>query len=232
MGLKFTDTQKKLVQALLSSPASLELLAERTSISKTELQQELHFFQQLKMISLDASTHSYTLKPEIAQELKRRKAIENEDDNAFRLSVIIEAQAIEESLLQKQLDKVLESLQKEPYFLIYAHSMAPIAKIEDRYSSFMDVNLSVRDFRALVRLMFFYGPTSIEVLKPKEIKFSLDDFQNGLVDMGEMVHGYAEYIMGLLSRQQVEEFNRRLINSLQTAQGVEKSLPPLEKGQK
>jgi len=65
-----------------------------------------------------------------------------------------------------------------------------------------------------VRLMFFYGPTSVEVIKPKEIKFTLDDFQNGLVDMSEMVHGYAEYIMGILSRQQVEEFNQRLYKSL------------------
>ena len=225
MGLKFTETQKKISQSLLSSPATIELLVERTGVSRTELQPELQLFQQLKLVSFDEATKNYMLKPEIAQELKRRKSMESEDDNAFRLSIIIEAQAIEENLLKKQLEKVIESLQKEPYFLIYAHSSAPIQKVEEKYSSFIDVNLSVRDFRALVRLMFFYGPTSVEVIKPKEIKFTMDDFQNGLVDMGEMVHGYAEYIMGLLSRQQVEDFNRRLFNSLQTGKTIEKAIP-------
>jgi hypothetical protein len=160
------------------------------------------------------STKEYALKEEIASELRRRKAIEQEDDNAFRIQVLIELQAVEEQLLQKQLEKILETMGKEPFFRVYAHTSAPIEKVGERYSTFLEVNLSMRDFRALVRLMFFYGPTSVEVIKPKEIKFTLDDFQNGLVDMSEMVHGYAEYIMGILSRQQVEEFNKRLYTSL------------------
>jgi hypothetical protein len=219
MALKFNELQLKMSKALMQSPCTVELLAERTGINKTDLEKELQFFLQLKLISLDATTHQYALKPEIVQELNRRKSIEQEDDNAFRLSIIIEAQALEETLLKRQFDKILETMQKEPYFRIYATHMAPPEKIEEKYSSFLDINLSVRDFRALVRLMFFYGPTSVEVLKPKEVKFTLDDFQNGLIDMGEMVHGYAEYIMGILSRQQVEEFNQRLFKSL-------KGVPP------
>lgn len=214
MALKFTELQKKIAQSLLSSPATLELLAERTSIPKAELQNELQFFQQLKLITQNPTSKEFALKEEIANELRRRKAIEQEDDNAFRLQIIIEIQAVEEELLKKQIEKVLATMEKEPYFRIYAHSSAPIEKVGERYSTFLEVNLSVRDFRALVRLMFFYGPTSVEVIKPKEIKFTIDDFQNGLVDMSEMVHGYAEYIMGILSRQQVEEFNQRLYKSL------------------
>ena len=214
MALKFNELQKKIAQSLLSAPATLELLAERTGIPKADLQTELAFFQQLKLITLSDSTKEYALKEEIASELRRRKAIEQDDDNAFRVQVLIELQAVEEQLLQKQLGKILETMGKEPFFRVYAHSSAPIEKVGERYSTFLEVNLSVRDFRALVRLMFFYGPTSVEVIKPKEIKFTLDDFQNGLVDMSEMVHGYAEYIMGILSRQQVEEFNKRLYQSL------------------
>jgi hypothetical protein len=85
-----------------------------------------------------------------------------------------------------------------------------MVKVEEHYSTFVEINLSVQDFRALVRLMFFYGPTSVEVIKPQKIEFALDDFQDGLLDLGEMIHGYSEYIMGLLSRQQIEEFNQRL----------------------
>lgn len=234
MALKFTELQKKIAQSLLSAPATIELLAERTSIPKAELLTEVQFFQQLKLITHNPSTKEYSLKEEIASELRRRKAIEQEDDNAFRIQVIIEIQAVEEELLKKQLEKVLATMEKEPYFRIYAHSSAPIEKVGERYSTFLEVNLSVRDFRALVRLMFFYGPTSVEVIKPKEIKFTMDDFQNGLVDMSEMVHGYAEYIMGILSRQQVEEFNQRLYKSLGNTAALQaeiqknKASPPAE----
>ncbi|MFH0970060.1 MAG: hypothetical protein V1776_01215, partial [Candidatus Diapherotrites archaeon] len=58
-----------------------------------------------------------------------------------------------------------------------------------------------------------------------KIVFELDDFQNGLVDMTEMVHAYADYIMGLLSRKKVEEFNAQFYQGMRNAQSI-KEKPP------
>ena len=105
-------------------------------------------------------------------------------------------------------------------------------KVDDKYSTFLDVNLSVRDFRGIIRLMFFYGPASIEVIKPSKIEFTLNDFQDGLVDMTEMVHAYANYIMGILNRKQVEEFNANLYKGLGSAHRVQGTAekPPSQAG--
>ncbi|MEK6902311.1 MAG: hypothetical protein AABX02_01840 [archaeon] len=218
MALSFTDSQKKISQALLQGPQSLDRLAEKTQLKQSELIEDLKTLQHLKLIALQGTPPVYALKDEIAAELKRRKSIEDEDDNIFRVRILIEVQGIQEDLVRKQGEKILENLKKEPFFRIYAYTMENVG---EQYSTFAEINLSVRDFRGLVRLMFFYGPSSIEVIKPQKIEFKLDDFQNGLVDMTEMVHGYAEYIMGLLKRKQVEEFNTRIYNGAQKAHSVQ-----------
>ncbi|MFH0970199.1 MAG: hypothetical protein V1776_01935, partial [Candidatus Diapherotrites archaeon] len=214
MALQFTDIQKTICQSLLNGPMSLETMAERTHHSQTELQIELKHLMQLKLVTLEGVPPLYILKEEVVQELKRRKGIEADDDNPFRVRILIEVQGIEEELVKRQVDKIIDNLRKEPFFKIYASTIEPIEKVEDKYSTFADVNLSVRDFRGLVRLMFFYGPASVEVIKPQKIVFELDDFQNGLVDMTEMVHAYADYIMGLLSRKKVEEFNAQFYQGM------------------
>lgn len=221
MSLQFSEKQKKLSAALINGPLSLDQLAERTNIKMSEAQEELKFLMQLKLVSLSGTPPVYVLKEEVATELKHRKTIELSDDNKFRVEIMIEVQGVEEDLVKRQSEKILENLSKEPFFKIYSKKVAPIEKVEDKYSTFIDVNLSVRDFRGIVRLMFFYGPASIEVIKPSKIEFTLNDFQDGLVDMTDMVHAYANYIMGILNRKQIEEFNAKLFKGMGTAQSVQ-----------
>lgn len=214
MALQFNEKQKKLSSALINGPLSLDQLAERTHLKMSEAQEELKFLMQLKLVTLQGTPPVYALKDDIASELKRRKSIEMEDDNPFRVQIMIEVQGIEEALVQTQAQKILDNLAKEPFYKIYSQKIEKVEKVEEKYSTFVDVNLSVRDFRAMVRLMFFYGPASIEVIKPSKIEFTLTDFQDGLVDMTDMVHAYANYIMGILSRKQVEEFNTKLFKGM------------------
>ncbi len=232
MALNFSAAQKQICLALLEGPRSLESVAERTRLKPTDIVSELKLLTQLKLVSLQGTPPVYALKEEVVQELKRRKGVEEEDDNLFRIRVMIEVQGIEETLVLKQVEKVLSNLKNEPFYTIYSVKTEKIEKVGEMYSTFSEINLSVRDFRGLVRLMFFYGPTSVEVIKPTKIEFTLDDFQDGLVDMAEMVHGYAEYIMGILNRKQVEEFHQKLYTGLVQAKALDGAKTPLshEKG--
>jgi hypothetical protein len=224
MALNFSDVQKKLCAALLNGPLSLETLAERTQMKHMDIQSEMKSLMQLKLVSLQGTPPLYVLKEEVMQEMKRRKGMEADDDNPFRVKIVIEVQGVEEELVKGQVDKILTNLKNEPFFNVYASTVEKVEKIEEKYSTFAEVNLSVRDFRALVRLMFFYGPASVEVIKPTKIEFTLDDFQNGLVDMTEMVHAYANYIMGILSRKKVEEFNTQFYAGVQKAHSLQPKL--------
>lgn len=221
MALQFSEKQKKLSAALINGPLSLDQLAERTNMKQSEAQEELKFLSQLKLVTLQGTPPVYALKDDVASELKRRKSLELDDDNKFRVEIMIEVQGVEENLVKQQCEKILDNLTKEPFFKIYSQKTAPIEKVEEKYSTYIDVNLSVRDFRAMVRLMFFYGPATIEVIKPSKIEFTLNDFQDGLVDMTDMVHAYANYIMGILNRKQVEEFNAKMFKGMGTARAVQ-----------
>ena len=85
-----------------------------------------------------------------------------------------------------------------------------LIKSGEHYSSFLEVNISVKNFRALMKLLFFYGPSSLEVLKPDKWSISLDDLQDGLVDAANMVYGYNDYIVKQMTKKELSEFSRKL----------------------
>ncbi|MBS3057581.1 MAG: hypothetical protein J4415_03035 [Candidatus Diapherotrites archaeon] len=204
---QLSELQKRIGAQLQRRPGTMEEMQSSLKIGSSELSAELKQMLKLGLIEkLPGFPIKYALRKGISSELERRKGIEVEDPNKLRLKIIIEIQAIEENLLKKQIDDITKALGKEETFTIYALEPAEIIKEGEHYSSYLDVNLSVKNFKALVRLMFFYGPTSVEVIKPKEYKFSAADLQDALVDFAQMVHNYTEYITKLMNRKELDEF--------------------------
>lgn len=197
---------RKLALSLLKGAKTAEEVAKDLEIQVTKSSEILKDMLSLELVEKEGYPTKYKLKKEIVDELKRRKEIEEKDSYKLRLSVVIEVQAIEKELLKNQLKKVEEILKTEKDFTLYNVKKAGISKSGEHYSSFLEVNLSIKNFQALVHLMFFYGPTSLEVLKPERIEFSLDDFQDGLVDMSSLVNAYVSYISGILKKKELDEF--------------------------
>lgn len=204
---QLSELQKRIGSHLQHRPGTMEEMQASLKIGSSELSAELKQMLKLELIEkLPGFPIKYALKKGISSELERRKSIEVEDPNKLRLKIIIEVQAIEESLVKKQIDDIAKGLRREENFTIYALDSAEIIKEGEHYSSYLEVNLTVKNFKALVRLMFFYGPTSVEVIKPKEYKFSAADLQDALVDFAQMVHNYTEYITKLMNRKELDEF--------------------------
>ena len=206
----FSEVQKKIALILLHNPKTVEELRGQLNIPYDELMDELKGMLKLDVVSKDGFPTKFRLKENISNEVKRRKQMSEEDSNKVRLRAIIELQAIEEGLLNKQVEKLTEALNKQESFKIYSMEKADIGKTGEYYSTFLDVNMSLKDFSSVVRFMFFYGPTSIEVIKPSKIEFSSQDLQDGLVEMSDMVQKYTMYITKLLNRQELEAFHKEL----------------------
>jgi hypothetical protein len=150
------------------------------------------------------------LKKEIYTAVRKRKMIAETDKNKLRLRVNIEVQAIEENLLKKQLKEIQETIRKEEVFTIYDIVEAKPLNQGEHYSSYLDINLSVKDFHALMRLMFLYGPTTVEVIRPEKVEFAAGELQDGLMIVSDVVHSYTEYIAKHLNKEELAEFNRKL----------------------
>lgn len=209
--MALSNEQKQIAKALTRKQSTIEELSKALKLTESEIAGSIKDMLKLELVEKSSGyPTAYKLKAAITNELGRRKEIESKDMFKLRLKIIIEAHAIEEILLKKQLDDIETALRKEPDFTIYEMSRAKTEKSGEYYASFLEANLTVKNLKAVVRLMFFYAPTAIEVVKPKEFSFSMADLQDALVDWSGMVHGYTDYITKLMTREELEEFHSKL----------------------
>lgn len=201
-----SDEQKKIALLLLSEPKTGEELTKQLNIPYDKLSMELKEMLKLKLVYKEGYPTKYRLRQDIIDELNKRKKIAETDSFRIRIRAIIELKAVEKTLLEKHLEKIKDALSKEKNFTIYSISVAEIVETDEMYSSFLDVNFSVKDFSALVLFLFYYGPTSIEVIKPQKIEFSQFEFQEGLVTLSEIFQKYASFAFKHLNQAELDEF--------------------------
>jgi len=210
---KFSEEQKRIAQRLVQGAKSVEELSKELKIPLGELQSKLKEMIKLDLVlKQDGFPTKYALKQEITEELQRRQKIEEEDKNNIRLKAMIEMVALEPELLKKATDTLIANLNKEAKFTIYSIKTQSVMKHEDDYSTYLDINFSVKDFSSIVRFMYFYGPSSVEVIKPAKIDLSAQDFQDGLMDMAELIQTYTQYITKLMNRQELENLHNKIIS--------------------
>ncbi|MDD5148096.1 MAG: hypothetical protein PHH08_01380 [Candidatus ainarchaeum sp.] len=207
---KFTEEQKKIAMLLLHEAKTIEDLNKQLNLPYNKLSEEIKGMLKLGVITRDGFPTKYRLKEKIASEVLRRKKIAEEDDNALRVRAYIEMQAIEEGLLKKNLDKLAEAMQKDQNFTVYSLEKAKIVHEAEYYISYIEVNLSIKNFDSLVKFVYFYGPSSIEIISPDKITFQAHDFQDGLVNMADMVNKYSAYITKMLNKEELDKFHEKL----------------------
>ncbi len=207
---RFSEEQKRIALLLLHDAKTAEELNKQLSIPYNNLMEELKGMLKLGVVERSGYPTKYTLKENIASEVQRRKKVSDDDQYEIRVRAFIEMQAIEKDLLKKQLLKLKEALQGDEDFTLYAAESQKIVQDGEYYSSFIDLNFSVKDFVSLVKFMFSYSPTSVEILKPAKIELSAQDFQDGLVDIADWVQKYTSYISKNMKREDVEKFHQKL----------------------
>ncbi len=210
--MHFTDEQKKIALLLLNEPKTEENLNKQLNIPYDKLTLELKNMLKLGLILKEGYPTKYRLREDIIEEVQKRRKIAEKDAFKLRVRGIIEFSAIEKTLLKKHMDKISDALKKEASFTIYSITTAEILedKENDMFSSFLEANLSVKNFPALVRFLFYYAPSSIEVIKPSKIEFSNYEFQEGLLSLTEIFQKYAEFITKNMNKENMNKFYKDL----------------------
>jgi hypothetical protein len=203
---QFSDEQKKIALLLLSEPKTEEDLHKQLNIPYDKLSFELKEMLKLGLVLKEGYPTKYKLRQDIINELAKRKKISEEDSFKIKIRAIIEMKAVEENLLKKHLNKIKEAIEKESAFTVYGITQAEVVEEDDMYSSFLEVTLTVKDFQALIKFLFYYGPSTIEVMKPQKIEFSQFEFQEGLVTLSEIFQKYATYFTEHLTKEEVNKF--------------------------
>ncbi|HNV01663.1 MAG TPA: hypothetical protein PKK60_04530 [archaeon] len=208
----FSDEQKKIALLLLNEPKTEEELNKQLNIPYDKLTVELKNMLKLGLISKEGYPTKYKLKQEIINEVQKRKKISESDAFKLRISAIIELKAIEENLLKKHSKKIMEAIKKEQNFTIYSMNEAEIVEEKDSemFSTFIEVNMSLKDFPTLIRFLFYYGPTSVEVIKPTKVEFSNFEFQEGVMQLTDIFQKYANYLEKNINEKEMEKFYKHL----------------------
>ena len=107
--------------------------------------------------------------------------------------------ASDKGALRNAMETILEKLRADPDYKVYESSLAEIAIQEttNLFSTYIEGELSCLDFQSLLKLIYYYGVTSIDVTKPDKLSIPISDFQEGLFTIVDMTHGYAEMIFKL-----------------------------------
>lgn len=207
---ELSDNQKAIAKSLAGSPKTAEEIASELKLSYLKTIEELKELLKKELIVKDGFPTKYSLAQQIVEKVQEHRKIEEKDLFKIRLNCVIEVRAIEEELLKKSINEIEDLLKKDKVFTIYNIRKAEPMQDGEYYSSFLEANLTARDFRAITHLMFYYAPVAIEVLKPEKIELNAGDLQEALVDMSELINAYADQITSLMNRKELEEFNRKL----------------------
>ncbi len=180
-----------------------ELKKEIPSASYEDILAVLKNMLSLKLIKKEGYPVKYSLSEEILKTLEKRKEMSENDKNIIRVSIIIESKSDDKTALREAMEKILSSLKKDETYFVYDSSLADIVVHDNLFSTFISSEVSCPDLFSLIRLIYFYGVTSIDIIKPEKLTIPISDLQNSLQTMVDMVHGYADIIYDLKKKNDV-----------------------------
>jgi len=174
-----------------------ELLSAIPGAKYDELIKVLKNMLFLKLITKEGYPIKYSLSKEVQESLSEKKKIAETDKNQIKVAILIESKANDKGDLRKAMEQISSALKTDEVYTIYSLDIAEIILHEDLFSTFISAELSCQNISSLFRLIYFYGATSVEILKPDKYTVTISDLQQTSHIITEMTHGYAQMIYDL-----------------------------------
>jgi len=209
----FSDLERKIGLALYHGEKTPEELAEELNEDIRDVMDALKKLIKLKIVVKEGYPPKYRLADNIREAIKPK---DFEPVEGINIYAVIEAQAIDEALTKKALEKILRNLKKESGVHIISAEISKIEQDEESglYSGYIEAKLSFEAFEPLMHFMFFYGPSVVEVLGPEKIVLDMGDLHRGLLEAATMINGYVHYITRMMTKKELQEFNKELMKDL------------------
>ncbi len=92
---------------------------------------------------------------------------------------------------------------------------------EGMHSTCAEVRLLVKDLNSLVNVCFRYGPIGIDVIRPEEMKLSLPQLHEILLNISQTSQEYSQFMYEkIMTPEDKEKFNKQLINRAELAKKI------------
>jgi type III secretion system FlhB-like substrate exporter len=180
-----------------------ELKQEIPDAKYEEILEVLRKMLSLKLIKKEGFPVKYSLSDEIVKTLEKRKEMSENDLNKIRTSIIIESKANDKATLREAMEKILKSLKEDQVYVVYDATLADIVVHDDLFSTYISAEVSCPDLFNLFRLIYYYGVTEIDIIKPEKLTVPISDLQHSLATITDMVHGYTNIIYDLKRKNEL-----------------------------
>jgi hypothetical protein len=128
------------------------------------------------------------------------EAMSNEKVSAgwIRIDAYFEVLAITKEAAESALEAMFKKIEEENNILVYSKDVQEAKKVEKpmkgidaAWSMIMEIKCVVKNFETAVQFVIKYGPSSIEILEPKNINLKIDSAQVILNSVSAMMHQFA-----------------------------------------
>lgn len=193
------DDLKKVIAQRLSKGDKTEddLQKEIPNATYDLLSKALKELLFLKLIKKEGYPVKYALSEDLVKKLNTRKELAANDKNNIRVSILIESKADNKKGLREGMDQILTKLKADEKYVIYDLDIAEIVVHDDLFSTYISGEVSCASLSEVFRLVYYYGVTSIDVIRPEKLTVSMSDLQESLITIVDMTHGYADMIFNL-----------------------------------
>ena len=204
--MKLTNLQKRIGAVLLKGPKTAEEIAEELNEDIRDVLEALKGLILLRLVKKEGNPPQYSLADHI------KEALKTESGAGILIHAVLEVHGVSEEIVKNALEKIKEKLEAEEGFIVRNVAISDIEKDENLnvYYGHIDTTLLFPALEPLVYFLFFYGPTVIEVLTTEKIEVEPGDLQRAVLLAASMIHGYVDYISRKMTKEEIEEFNRRL----------------------
>lgn len=117
----------------------------------------------------------------------------------FAIEIMAVSKEVAESSLKEHIDN-FESIKE---IFVFERKFHPVEKVEhpprnipEAYSQVVEVSFFAKDFLSFINIVAAFGPSSVEILEPKEIRLRVDEAQSLANLIAGLMHQFASAGVG------------------------------------
>jgi len=119
--------------------------------------------------------------------------------------MMIEVMAISEEAAKSSLEKHVQRMETEKGSFIYDKKFGEIEKVDnpipnvaEGFSYVVEFEMLTENLDKLMTIVMNYGPSSVEILEPDELKIPVGEAQGILNSVSAMMHKFASQVGGVI----------------------------------
>ncbi|MBN2101653.1 MAG: hypothetical protein JW716_02155 [Candidatus Aenigmarchaeota archaeon] len=126
-------------------------------------------------------------------------------DGWIKSWMMIEVMAVSESAAKSSLEKHVQKMETEKGAFLYDKKFGEMDKIDNPlpnvphgFSYVVEFEILTQNLDRLMTIVMNYGPSSVEILEPDELKIPLGEAQGILNSVSAMMHKFASQTGGII----------------------------------